>query len=185
MNAISFCLIKKYFFIIIIFLLIQHIFSTLSFSYPTSIILENGDIFVIHKTGITITDPTYSQIKSNVRDFSYEDEQITESTLSKISISKFTDGNGYIVCIIKADIFIFSKTGVYKTRSSSILPSSIKYFSLKPYNFQNYEYHFIVAYIYGNELNLDYFKYDISENKIKTVKSETFLDRFYNVDGYE
>ena len=62
--------------------------SGLYFEYPTSIILNNKKIFIIHKTGITICDPSFTNIVKKVYNSTNENEQISnESKLSKVSLS--------------------------------------------------------------------------------------------------
>ena len=80
--------------------------SGLYFEYPTSIILNNKKIFIIHKTGVTICEPSFTNIVKNVYNFTNENEQISNETkLSKVSLSKFDDG--YIVSIISLIKYIF------------------------------------------------------------------------------
>ena len=108
---------KKFFsfnkYIISILILIKIVNNKLNFSYPTAITLNNGDIFIIHKYGITICDSSLLNIIKNVKNFTSENEQISsEEKLSKVSISKFNDG--FIVSIIINKVYIFDKNGNYK-----------------------------------------------------------------------
>lgn len=185
MNAKSFIPLKNYFLLIINFLLIRLTISILSFSYPTSITLDNGDIFIVHKTGVTVTDPTCSVARNPNPVYDLSSDQLTEEKLSQVSIAKFSDG--YIICTIKTDLLIFLNTGTYKTRlgSNTNFLSSIKYYSLIPHIIDgNNDHFFLAAYIYNSELNLEYFKFDPSENKIRRIKLEAFLDRFYDDAGW-
>jgi hypothetical protein len=113
----------------ILLLIISSISSTLSFSYPTSIVLNNGDIFIIHKTGVTVTDPTCSTIKKSHSPFNGE---LTEDSYSRVSIGKFEDG--MIVCLIFDKIHFYDSVGNFKRKGlGTITTSSVLYFSLIPY----------------------------------------------------
>ena len=70
MKSISFNLI----FFIIFFIELNIINSTLSFSYPTSVTLINGNILVVEKNGIYICDPTMETIINTTFTFIEEDQ---------------------------------------------------------------------------------------------------------------
>ena len=82
---------------------------TLSFKYSNAITLKNGNIFVIHETGISICDPSFSRIIKNVTVFASGDRISSANYLSKVSISQFKEG--YIVSVIINKIYIFSPEG--------------------------------------------------------------------------
>lgn len=71
-------------FFVVLHILIIKTNSLINFIYPYSFTLTNGNIFIIHKTGITICNGYYSKIISNVLTFS-ANEEITLTTLSKIT----------------------------------------------------------------------------------------------------
>ena len=131
-----FYLLKKYIFIKVAFLLITPVFSILSFSYPTATTLNNGNIFIIHKDGVDSTDPTCTTINNYPKKTFYDDsEKInTEEKLSKVSISKFSDG--YICTIYNDKINIFGRSAEFKRSSYTIdssLSSYISYYCLRAY----------------------------------------------------
>ena len=74
--------------------IIKTIYS-LYFTYPTAITLNNGNIFIIHKSGITICNANFTQIIANTLII---DLIPTLNDLYKIKISKFEDG--YFLCLI-------------------------------------------------------------------------------------
>ena len=116
---------------IIFFLLTHPLISTLSFSFPSSMSLNNGDILIVHKNGVTVTDSNCNQIKKEPVKFDPDYELIAEDKLSTISLSKFTDG--YIVGIINKRIYFFTPTGDFnKKNNGEITSSPILYFSLVP-----------------------------------------------------
>ena len=61
-----------------LFLIILLFFKTYSlyFDYPTSIVLNNENIFIIHKEGITICDPSFTEIVKDVYKFN-DNEKIS------------------------------------------------------------------------------------------------------------
>jgi hypothetical protein len=166
---------------IIFFLLTHPLISTLSFSYPTSITLNNGDILIVHKNGVTVTDSNCNQIKKEPVKFDSDYELITEDKLSTISLSKFTDG--YIIGIINKRICFFTATGDLKKKNNGEISSSpILYFSLVPYKVDiNYYHYFIVGYISGYSLNLNYYKFDPTETTtIKDIKYDNYKHKIYD-----
>lgn len=111
------------------------------FYFPTTITLNNKNIFVIHKTGITICDSSFKKIIKNIYDFPAENEQIsTEDQLSKISIKKFD--NGYIVSIIIDRIYIFDSEGNYLERSETLNSDNDIIFTFTTYKIENNYYFF-------------------------------------------
>ena len=108
---------QKFFFLIIFLSLIFPTITTLSFKFPTSITLNNGNIFIIHQTGVTICNPNCTEVIKNVKDFS-SDQQISEVNLSKVSIIKYDDD--FIISFIIDQIFIFNSDGTFKQRSSAL-----------------------------------------------------------------
>ena len=70
----------KFLFLIVIYIIIiQQIISYLNFTYPQSILLNNQNIFIIHKLGISICDPSYSKIINNLTNF--EENEMTEKKI--------------------------------------------------------------------------------------------------------
>ena len=79
--------------------------QALYFKYPTAFTLEDKKIFVIHSLGIDICDSLY-KTSTNIIEFQ---EEISESDLYKISISKFFSGE-FIILIVDT-IYIFDGYG--------------------------------------------------------------------------
>ena len=69
MASKSFLCLFKVLYIISFLLNISFIFSYISFNYPNAVTLKNGNIFVIHKYGISICDNSYSIIIKNITFF--------------------------------------------------------------------------------------------------------------------
>ena len=174
MNEKLFFLFFPFLFFFINYILISSTNSTLYFSFPTAIILQDKNIFIIHKTGVSVCDPKLEIIKKNVIDF-YDDKQISEADLSTISISQFE--NGFIVSIIKNKIFIFDNTGNYKT-NSSLNTENIAYYSLTTYKVEINSYYYFIAYIMNKKLHFLYYQYDLTNNNNNQLIKEEAYDRY-------
>ena len=88
MELIDFLYFNKLLFIISFLSLVSKIFS-LYFAYPNAITLKNRNIFIIHKTGITICDINFTTIIKNVAYFNSDEELTNEEDLFKVSIIKY------------------------------------------------------------------------------------------------
>ena len=114
------------FFLFIFFLLISFLNSTLYFTFPTAIILQDENIFIIHQKGISVCDPNLETILVNSYNFTSV-EQITENNLEKVSIAQFEDG--YIVSIIINKIYFFNEKGIFQ-KSFSLTTEGISFYTL-------------------------------------------------------
>ena len=170
---------NNFFFSVFISLIILSFSSCrLYFSFPTAITLNNGNILVIHKTGVDICNPLFTEIIQNIMNFA-TDEQITdENKLAQVSIEKFEDG--YIVCIIINTIYIFEPSGTKKIYSRLTTNTNIPYFSLTAYKYENGYYYFLIGYIANYQLILYYFKYNKSQNEILEISNASFKDIYNN-----
>ena len=110
---------NKFFFTFLFILKFSIIISTLSFEFPTAVTLNNGNIFVIHKAGVSICDPSFEIIKENITTFTSENQISSGNYMSKISISRFNQG--YIVSIIINKIYIFNPEGQLEYTSNALI----------------------------------------------------------------
>ena len=165
----------KYILIIILIFVNYSNNSILSFSFPTATTLNNGNILVIHKTGIDICDSTLSTIVRNIKEFSAESEQISSIEKSaQVSIAKYDDG--YIVSIIINTIYFFNEEGYIKKNKSI---NNALYYSLSIYKYDSDYHYFLVGYIYEQSLNLYYYKFSPSDGNIfEGAKLEGFQETF-------
>lgn len=168
-------------FLFILFILLgnHQINSYLSFTYQTSIVLKNHNIFVIHKEGITTRNSKFAEIIKKVYIFQQDEQISTEDKLLKISIKKFNDG--YIFCLIIDRIYIFDAEGNYEDRSNSLIPYLIEenlFFTLLPYKIENSYYYYIIGYVYQNYIYLNCYNYKFlgilgtNFNKIYSLDTE-------------
>ena len=156
----------NFFFIIIIISDLSYIQNEITFINPTSIDLLNGNLFIIHKYGIDICDTLLTKIINTPLTFSEEDQIATTYNLSKVIITKFDDG--YVICLINDKIYIFDNEGKFLYHSERIdNGKNPDYYSLNTKD----NYHFYIAFISDNLLNLYYYEYKISENITNLIAS--------------
>ena len=137
---------------------ISNTISTLSLTYPTAVTLPNGNIFVVHSTGISICDSTYSTIIETILTFSSAYQLRSPNDLSKVSISQFRDG--YIVCAIIDTVVLFDKDGrmVY---TGSALYDNINIF-VSADEILGDQYYYLIGFIYDGLIYLKYYVYSAS-----------------------
>ena len=103
--------------------------------FTKSITLLNGDIFIIHQSGISIYNSSLNGFIENITYFS-EDLLINDySQLNKVIISRFNETNyGYIISIINNIIYIFDYKGkMLKNDTTQIdILKKGEYFTLIP-----------------------------------------------------
>ena len=152
----------KYVLITLLFLINFSKNTQLSFTFPTATTLNDGNIFIIHKTGITICDSNLS-IKIRDVDIFSEDKQITSQNLTKVSLAKFTDG--CIVSVIIDRIIFFNQEGYIK--GIKTLPNiQPNYYTVATHKYDSDYYYFLVGYFYNYFLYLNYYKSSFSETNI-------------------
>ena len=168
---------SKWLFLLIFLLNTNLSFSTLSFTYPTSIALKNGNFFVIHKDGICVCNSGITKIIRNSYVFN-ENEKISENSLVNVTIIQFSDG--FIISFIKNKLYYFDINGIYLDKSGEILSQSNIYISIASYKMiDNRYYYFLIGYIYNKSLYLYYYKYDFQENGLSIIASEAGIyDRY-------
>ena len=169
------------FYLFILFIIINQALSNISFSFPYALSLSNGNILVIHKTGITICNSLLSKIIKNIITFK-DDEQIqTEASLSKITTTKI---NNYIISIINDKIHIFNDTGdlVY-LNNTKILNSSetAEYYTLFPYKVEgNYSY-YLIGFVHNKLLCFLYHRYNYYNRKNNFLSATKGLNDDFDI----
>ena len=171
----------KLLYIFLFFFQFSNIHSTLSFEYPTAVTLKNGNIFIIHKTGVTICDPSMSTKIKDILNFS-TNQISNENYLSKVAISQFEDG--YIISVIIDKIYIFDIKGELKYTGNRLITNSELdlYYSLAIDEFYNNAYYYLVGFINDSKFNLKYCYYNPTRNEHKEVASGSLYD--YAYDSY-
>ena len=174
------CISSKYIFFILFFININKIFSTLLFTYPTSITLSNGNILVIEKNGIYVCDATVENVIKTIHTF-IEEDKIND--LDRLSYVVIKDKNNYIACLVNFKLYLLTRTGdLIKSTNRLISDDNPRYFSLAPIFVKSNHYYYVIAYFDSSvSLKLIYFKLSLSSNyqniEITTTKFEKFRGR--------
>ena len=137
--------------------------------YTQSINLLNGNILIIHGTGIVIYDSSGQNLLKYVDNFT--NPFTDDSYVSKISISRFSEkNNGYIISTINNYIYIFNWEGDILYHSEKIIQLSGDYYSLIPITKKNNCYIYMIGFLEKNikNINLLFFSFngDNLENDI-------------------
>ena len=144
-------------------------YQALYFKYPTAFTLEDKKIFVIHSLGIDICDSLY-KTSTNIIEF---EEEISESDLYKISISKYSSGE-FIIMIVDT-IYIFDGYGQKILSYTFSVPFNTDCFTLSAHSIfhetNNDYYYFLFGYIDQSsfKLNLYYYSLDTSSKTLSTA----------------
>ena len=164
--------------------------SYLSFNFPYSLTLANGNIFIIHQNGINICDYHLTTILENITTFS-EDEKIK----TKASLSKITTAfeYRYIISIINDLVYVFNENGTLIHReSNSILGEgeTADYYTLVPIEKVEGYYQYVIGYIHNNLLYFLNYKYYFSSganiriNERKAKKHDYYDTNLYYQNSY-
>ena len=128
------------------------VIQAFSFKYPTALTLKDKKILVVHSLGIDICDSQYTT-NNNIIEFTNE---ITESNLSKISISKYSTGE--ILILIIDTIYLFDEYGQKLIKFQLRNSYNADYFTLSAHDkFQdedNQYYYYLFGYIDNSSLKL-------------------------------
>ena len=92
--------------------------SSIEFVYPSSVSLNNGNIFIIEKMGIFIYD---EQLTNIIHEYPFTEENEKIDTLDKLSniIIKKTDN--YIICLINLRIYFFNEEGDFLLKGNETI----------------------------------------------------------------
>ena len=162
--------------IILFFSIFEHYNLIPSFIYSNAITLLNQNYFIIHKYGIDIYDPSFTQKIKSVLTFE-EDEQIKNyDNFLKTTISQFYEHDD-IICLINNKIYIFNHEGELLYNSDK----KIEELKGESYNLliikkDNNEYIYMTSFVNDNNyVQLLFFKYEKNAKKnILIYKRPTF-----------
>ena len=140
---------------------------------PTAISLSNGNLFIIHQTGIDICDNNLNYISTSLT-FS-DEKQITTDNLSKVVISKFDDG--YIICIINGYFYIFNSEGGFIYEGANINRNrNPEHYTLVPEKVSSEDIYYYIAFIYGEFICLYYYDYNLECGCVDLYASNEYFD---------
>ena len=178
---------KNYIYPIIILFIIHLCMFSNVVSFPfynlQSKLLNNGNLFIVHKSGIDICDKDLNIIIRKEIIFTYE-EEITIDKMINVIIKQFEDG--YITCLINEYIYIFDDLGNFLYKSGNINNGKIvNHYSL---NIKD-KYHYFIGIINDESLNIYYYEYNRTSNETILVaesgeikKTESSWFGFVNTD---
>ena len=178
---------KKIFVLVILSIIMNLSKSSILFSYPYCLSLSNGNILVIHKTGINICDHSLSTIIENITSFEGDEEINNDKALSKVTTETKDE---YIFCIINDKIYIFNNIGALLYESNiKILDNGEKaeYYSLVITKKDNYCYYYLIGYIHNKLLYFLYYQFNFKtygNTQISNRKAKKH-DKYDSFDNYE
>ena len=166
--------------IIILSMKFSLIFSVTKFTYPSAVTLKNGNILVIHKTGVTICNLSYTNF-DDIINFSESEQISSEEDLSKITLSQFADG--FTVAVVINNIYIFDENGEFKSKSDNIFepfPLEDFYYTLALQKKYNNSYYYILGAIIDNSMDLLYYEYNSIKNTTSILNRKSGYKDIYN-----
>ena len=188
-NIYSYFFSKKYcLFIILLSIIFFYSNAKITIgNYPTCKILNNGKYLVISSTNITTTDSSFTSIINNMNFNStiYNTlDDIYSTTIAQFS----KEDNGYIIAIIKNDLYIFTDNGKYIKNVEDISFIEInQIYNIIPFGHLEKEYYFYI--IYSNETT-DYNTYNklifikcIFNSLLNTIDFEDSISYSIKVNG--
>ena len=169
---------NKYLIILLKLLIILSIFDkynlTQSFLYPKAITLSNGNIFIIHKTGIDIYDSSLNKNLKNIEKINADKQLYNNYTITALN----ENDNKYIYSIIDDKLYIFNEEGekyfIGKDKISLIQGNN---YALIPFKKYNNNLFYMIGFINeNNNIELLFFKFD------ENIK-QNFLE--YNISDFK
>ena len=160
---------KTLFMIINLFAIINVSLGGLVFQYPHAFELENKNILVIHKFGITLCNPTFTRSISRLKTFSESEQIASDDALTKVSSVK---GENYIITIINDKIYIFDKDGnLLFENPDKITENDVEIYTLE-YIYEKNDYiYFLIGFVYDTKLYLYAYKYNTNDKSIENFSS--------------
>ena len=159
-------LVYKYHIFIFIFIIFftqaDKTISKFSLKYPFSLYLSNGNIFVVHETGITVYDHLFSTQVEEVIIFP-EKEKLKINDISRITTILEDE---YLFCIIKDNIFN-DKGNLLFHNSTSLLEKNVEpeYYTLVVVKIEENLFQYYINYKFSKDLYEYSFQYNITSNE--------------------
>jgi hypothetical protein len=137
--------------------------------YPSSLLLSNGDLFLVTDMGIRLYDSTFTTLKK-FYNFDSENRMTTEDEAEKTAIAEYTDGT--VITLVKNILYILNsgKTYIKKQDLTTYLENG-KSFSLIPYAHDSPNYYYIVSFFDDGNISIKYFYFttdtSLNQNNLK------------------
>jgi len=168
----------------IFFINIKFIYSeqpNIKANYPTSLLLQNGVLFISNIEGIFITNVdlinwdmfyTYNAPITN--------QSNVVAQLSKLLVTQFEEDKGLVICLLANKIYFFNYTGL--NLFSDIIPGidySTVNFNLNTYKKEGDYFYYIITYIYNLKIFILYYKVNENEKGSNQLISNNSYTPFY------
>ena len=160
-----------------IFIILSNIYLSQSYEhtkkdqdYPYKFRLNNGNYIVIIATGIFLYNPSFST-KIEIYSFNERLLDINEDSYPTTIAQFLSDEGGYVICLVKNKIYLFSKNGDYITYLDL---DYIKYYdkisySIIPHGNLENDYYFDIITREGNKFMCRKYKYNSNEKLISFI----------------
>ena len=150
--------------------------------YPHSLILSNGNLLIVHKTGINLYNPS---VTNTLKQYNFTEENIISTEKENSVTCLFQEeetGNNYIFILAKNILYIFSQNLENKLISNLgeyliTEPNSHEcttYYNFLFYKFKDEYYYFFVVFPKEGKIILCYFKTNITSNSVTNIKCLTY-----------
>ena len=133
--------------------------------YSLKLRLHNGNYLILASKGIYMFNPSFTS-KIDVKIF--ENRLLnSHQDCSPTNMAQFlSEYNGYIVCLIKNNIYLISKNGIFLTELSIDYMSKEYTYPIVPYGYSDNEYYFLIISTDTNSFIFRKYIYNSSSNTI-------------------
>ena len=173
---------QKKIFILLLFTIFTNIHNqgNIEGSFPKTLLLQNGNIFLANNKGMYIYD---KKLETQIKSYSYSNDISSNiyTIISKILIAQFPETDGMIICLVNNTIYFFNSTGD-NLFSDSLPEHEYSYFNLLTYKKENNYNHYLIAFIINNdysyELNILHYQANNTNNKL--IYRKTFKPFYFD-----
>ena len=129
--------------------------------FPSTLLLSNGDLFLVTEKGFRLYDPTLKTLKNHYN-FTSDDKKISDVNDAQLTaIAQFSDG--IIIALVKNYLYALQSNGNYilEQNLNGYLTNG-KYYSLIAYKYESSNYDYIISYYDSNvsaHFSIKYFRF--------------------------
>lgn len=156
-------------------------------SYPNSLLLSNGKIFIANSKGFFICD--YDLTKGE-KYYPYENIEINFNSIKTVStqteIIQFPGENGIIICLVKNAIYFFGYDANYLFMD--FLPEmdyTDSFFNLIDYQSSGDFFFYIISFIIKKKIYILYYKVNAANKENYLIFNTTFTPFYFDYPGIE
>jgi len=125
--------------------------------YPSAFVMLNGYVFLVTENGFRFYDSSL-QYMINYYNFPSSDKIASSLEAESISISQFS--NGFLIALVKNNLYIFDSSAYYWGGISLSLNG--KYYNLIAYKYKSSSFYYIISYYYNSKISIKYYKFSFS-----------------------